>query len=124
MVFCHTLTRISHRYTNVSSLLSPYPSLQPVTEPLFEFPESYSKFPLAIYFTYGIVSFHVTLSRHLPFSLLSSTHVHSSVLYVCFSIAALKINSSVSSFQFPYIYVSIQYLYFSFWLTSPEENQN
>ena len=30
--------------------------LQPVTEPLFEFPESYSKFPLAIYFTYGIVN--------------------------------------------------------------------
>ena len=27
----------------------------------FEFPESYSKFPLAICFTYGIVSFHVTL---------------------------------------------------------------
>ena len=30
-----------------------------VTEPLFEFPESYSKFLLAIYFTYVNVNFHV-----------------------------------------------------------------
>ena len=35
-----------------TSLPSPsHPTLQPVTEPLFESPESYSKFPLAIYFT-------------------------------------------------------------------------
>ena len=32
---------------------------------MFEFPEPYSKFPLAIYFTYGNVSFHVTLSIYL-----------------------------------------------------------
>ena len=32
---------------------------------MFEFPETYSKFLLAIYFTYGNVSFHVTLSIHL-----------------------------------------------------------
>ena len=32
---------------------TPSPPLQVVTEPWFEFPESYSKFPLAIYFTYG-----------------------------------------------------------------------
>ena len=37
------------------------------TELLFEFPESYSKFPLAGYFTYGTVNFHVTVSIHLPF---------------------------------------------------------
>ena len=36
------------------SHLPPHPTLQP--EPLFEFPESYNKFPLAIYFTYGIVN--------------------------------------------------------------------
>ena len=35
-----------------------------------------------------------------------------------FSTAALQINSSVPSFQIPYIYVSIPYLSFSFWLTS------
>ena len=38
--------------------------------------------------------------------------------YVCFSIAALQINSSVLSFQIPHICISIQHLYFSFWLTS------
>ena len=102
-----------------TSLPSPsHPTLQPVTEPLFELPESYSKFPLAIYFTHGIVNFYVTLSIHLPFSLLSSHLDHRFVLYVCFSIAALKINLSVSSLQIPYICVRIWYLYFSFWLTS------
>ena len=80
------------------SHLPPHPTLQPVKEPLFEFPESYSKFPLAIYFTYGIVNFYVTLSIYLPSCLLFSPHVHRSILYVCFSIAALKINSSVPSF--------------------------
>ena len=53
------------------SHLSPYPSLQPVTETLFEFPESYSEVPLAVCFTRGIVNFYVILSLHLPFSLLS-----------------------------------------------------
>ena len=102
-----------------TSLPSPSPShLQPVIESLFEFPESHSKFPLAIYFTNGIVNFYVTLSIHLPFSLLFSHLVHMSVLYVCFSIAALKINSSVPSLQIPFICVIIRYLYFSFWLTS------
>ena len=38
------------------------------TEPLFEFPEPYSKFLLAIYFTHGNVSFRVTLSIHLILS--------------------------------------------------------
>ena len=51
---------------------------------LFEFPESHSKFPLAIYFTYGIVNFHVVLSMYLTFSLLPSPCVHRFVLYVYF----------------------------------------
>ena len=34
------------------------------------FPESYSQFPLAIYITYGVVSYHVPLSIHLTLSLL------------------------------------------------------
>ena len=36
------------------------PHSTPQKEPLFEFPEPHSKFPLAIYFTYGNVGFHVT----------------------------------------------------------------
>ena len=50
------------------SHLLPIPSLQVDMEPLFEFIEPYSKFQLAIYFTNGNVSFHVTLSIHLTFS--------------------------------------------------------
>ena len=42
----------------------PIPPFSVVTEPLFEFPESYSKFPLAIYFTYGIINFYT--SHPLP----------------------------------------------------------
>ena len=73
-VFCHTSTWISHRYTYVLSLLNLPPISLPIppflvdTEPLFEFPETYSKFPLAVYFTYGNLSFHVTLSIHLTLS--------------------------------------------------------
>ena len=71
VVFCHTSTRISHRYTHVPSLpklpsISLHtPTFQIVTEALFKFPASHSKFPLPIYFTYGILNFHVTLAIHL-----------------------------------------------------------
>ena len=44
------------------SHLPPHPTLQPVTEPLFEFAESYSKFPLTICFTYGITNLYITLN--------------------------------------------------------------
>ena len=127
MVFCHISTRISRRYIHVPSLpnlpprppshLHPHLNLQPVTEPPFEFPESYSKFPLAICFTHGVVNFYVTLSINLPFSFLSARLVHRSVLYICFSIAALKRNSSVPSLQIPHIYVCVcQYMMFIFLL--------
>ena len=79
------------------STLLPHPNIQPVTEPQFEFPELYTKFPLAVHFTYGIVNFYVTLSIHFPLSLLSSPHIYRSVFYVCFSFVALKINSSLPS---------------------------
>ena len=58
----------AHGYTHILSLLKLPPISLPsqlsrfVTGPWFEFPESYSKFPLAIYFAYSNVSFHVTLS--------------------------------------------------------------
>ena len=109
-----------------NSLPSPFPPQPsacrraPVWAPCSLSPcsESYSKFPLAICFTHGVVHFYVTLSIHLLFSFLFSYRVRRSVLYVCFSITTLKINSSVPSLQIPYICVSIQYLYLSFWLTS------
>ena len=55
---------------------------QVYTEPLFEFPQSCSKFLLAIYFAYGNVSFHVTLSIHFTLSS-PLPNVHMSILYVC-----------------------------------------
>ena len=38
---------------SLSPISLPIPPLEIDTEPLFEFPEPYSEFPLAIYFTYG-----------------------------------------------------------------------
>ena len=119
VVFCHSSTRISHRYTHVPSL----PDISPIS--LSTSPFSLSQSPCLtslsqtanshrLCFTHSIVNFYVTLSIHLPFSLLFSHLVHMSVLYVCFSIAALKINSSVPSLQILYICISILYLYFSF----------
>ena len=63
-VFCQTSTRISHRYTYVPSLLnlSPHPTPLDCHRAPVWVPWSYSKFFLAIFFTYGIVSFHVALS--------------------------------------------------------------
>ena len=61
-----------------------------------------------------LLSPHISPSPSSPLPL----HDLRSVLYVCFFIAPLKINSSVPSFWIPYIGVSIWYLYFSFWLTS------
>ena len=54
----------------------PTPPLSVDTEPLFEFPEPDSKFPLAIYFTYGNVSFHVTLS---PYIFIRDIHFYTNV---------------------------------------------
>ena len=83
MVSCHTSTIISLGYIHVPSLLN-LPPIPPfsLSQSPFAFPESHSKFPLAIFFTYGIVNFHVALSIHLTFSLLLSPNVHRSVFSV------------------------------------------
>ena len=74
VVFCQTSTWISHRYTYIfTSLWNSLPSPSPfypsglIQSPCL-FPEPYSKFPLAIYFVYGNVSFHVTLPKWLTLS--------------------------------------------------------
>ena len=52
-----------------TSLPSPIPSHPSrLIQSPFEYPQLYSKFLLAIYFTYGNVSFHVTGSTHLTLS--------------------------------------------------------
>jgi len=100
VVFCQTSTWIIGIHTSPpswTSLPPPSPSHSLVdTEPLFEFPETYRKFPLALYFTYSNVSFRVTLFIQLTLS--SPLPVSISLFSVCFSIAALQINSSVPSF--------------------------
>ena len=94
LIVTHTVKgfgRVNNTYISSLLKLPPISLLSPAlsvdTEPLFEFPEPYSKFPLAIYFTYGNVSFPVTLSisPSPPFS----SHVSKSILYVFFSIVPL-----------------------------------
>ena len=120
--FCHTSTWISHRYTYVPSLLNPLP---PPTPP---HPSRLSK-------STGLSSLsHVVTSHWLSvlqmvvyifpcYSLHSSRAllpfpVPASLLSVCISIAALQVGPSVPSFSIPYIHVNLQYLFFSFRLTS------
>ena len=77
-------------FWNLPSMSLPIPPFQVDTEPLFEFPELYSKFPLALYFTYGNISFRVTLSIHLTFSSPLPMSISLFSMSVClFLIAAL-----------------------------------
>ena len=74
--------------------------------------------PIGCLFYVWYACFHATLSMHPTLSFLPYSHrVCTSVLFVCVSIATLKIFISVI-FQIPYICVSIWYLFFSFWLNS------
>ena len=52
------------------SHLPPIPTPLVVTKPRFEFPESYSKFPLTVYFIYGSICIRATLPIHLTVSFL------------------------------------------------------
>ena len=125
MVFWCTSARVRHRCSQVPSLQGLPPSslciaplLQELsTGPLFESPGSHSRFPLAVCFTCGIVGFHIALCIRLTLSLLHSP-MSMGLFSVSFSIASLKVNSSVPSFWIPCMCVSIWCLYFSFCLTS------
>ena len=98
---CHTSAWISPRYTHAPSLLnlpptfhSPPLCLSQITR--FELPVSYSKSPLAIHFTYGNAYVSMLLSQFVPPS--PSPMCPESVLYVCVSVAALHVGSSIPSF--------------------------
>ena len=96
VVFCQASAWISHRYTYILSLLNPPPHSLPIPPLwLIQSHTAHSHW-LAGWLTHGCVSVHVTLSTHLPSPLLS--HGRTSVFYVCFSTAALEVNSSVPFF--------------------------
>ena len=81
----------------------------------------YSRFLLVIHFIHISVYMSIPISEFItppnppPHSPLG---VHTFVLYICVSISALQTGSSVPFFWVPHICVNIQYLFFSFWLTS------
>ena len=119
---CHTSTWISHRYTFVPSLLKPLLSLT------WSHPSRLSQntglsslchtADATCYFTYGSVCVSMLFSQFAPLFPPPSHCVHKSVLYICVSIPSLKTVSSILFFQIPYVCINIQYLLFSFWLTS------
>ena len=98
-----------HMYTYIPSLLNlppvslPISPLQADTEPLFQFPEPHSKFPLAIYFTYGIVSILVTLSIRLTFSSLSPCPY-----FLCLFLHCCPVNEFFSTIFLDSIYIYVQ----------------
>ena len=69
-----------------------------------------------LFFAWQCIYVNATLSICFYFSF--PPCVHESVLYVCASIPALQIDSSVPFFQISYICVNIHYLFFSFLLMS------
>ena len=91
---------------NLPSIFLPVPP-STLIEPLFEFSEPYSKFLLAIYFTYGNVSFRVTLSIHLtlssplprPISLFSMS-VRTSIQFSIVAALSCTPTNRVGVFQF------------------------
>ena len=74
----------------------PLPSLSVSLSTGFGFPASYSKCPLATYFTYGDARFSATLANGPTLS--CPRCAHKPVLYVRVSSAALQIGSSAPSF--------------------------
>ena len=70
-----------------------------------------SRFPVLNYYTHDSVYMSILISHFIPIPL-PHNYAHMSVLYVCVSIPALKIGSSVPFFRF-LIYVLIYDLCFS-----------
>ena len=116
IVFCQISTWISHRYTYMPSLLKlppiflTIPSLLVDTEPLFEFPEPYSKFPLAIYFAYGIASFHVTHDNLVTASGLITPFGPETVTIYLYSVRSLRGGISKAN-SYPWIRCLDPFLY-------------
>ena len=114
---------VIHQEESAIGIPMPPPSKTSLPSPFSLYPSACRRAPVWVSwalqqipigcFTHGIVNFYVTLSIHLPFSLLSSHLVHRSVLYICFSIATLKIIHQCHLFRF-HIYMSVYDIYILF----------
>ena len=94
------------------------PPLEVVAKHRTDLPVPCSCFPLAVlHLVVYICQCHSLTSSQLT---LPPPRVLKSILYICVFIPVLPLGSSEPYFFFkiPYICVSIQYLFFSFWLTS------
>ena len=80
----------------------------------FEWPVSYIKLGLAIYFTYGNIHVSMLFSQIIPPS--PSPTESKCLFFISVSHAVSHMRSLLSSFYIPYICVNILYWCFSFWL--------
>ena len=118
MVFCHTSTKISHKYTHVPSLPSPSPPHPSACHraPVWV-PWVIEKIPIGYLFYTWYCKF-LCYSLHTS-PLLPLLWPCPEVCSVCLFLHCCPENEFISAIsQFPYIHVSIWCLYFSFWLTS------
>ena len=104
--FCCTTKWISYTYTYIPSLLDlppipPHPTRLGHHWALSWTPCAISRVPLAICCTHGSVYMSIPISQFILHTLLP--RVHTSVLYVCVSLPALQMGSSVPFFEIPRI---------------------
>ena len=95
--FCSTMKQVSQVYTYISSLLD-FPPTPPSSHPSRYWaglPLLYSRFLLATYFTHDGAYMLIPTSQLIA---PAPYHIHRSSLYVCLSISALQIGSSVPFF--------------------------
>ena len=89
---------------------------------LSRLPVLYSKFQTVVYFIHSInsVFMSIPVSQFLPpySSPPPPLGIHTFVLYLCVSVSALQIRSSVPFFWTPHMGTNMWYLFFSFWFTS------
>ena len=112
--FCHTSTWISHIFplsVEPPSHLPAHPTPLGCHRALGWAPGVTRRVPTGCLF---YIWFCVCFCAALSFPCCA----HKTVLCVCISIAVLQISSLVPSFWMPCTCVNIQYLFFSFWLTS------
>ena len=105
--YCHTLMWISCRYIYVPSLLNLPPTASPthpsrLSEHWFELPESYSKCPRAICFTY--VRVYVSMLRS-PFVPPSLPPLCPQVCSLCLSLHCCPANRLISTILLEFIYM-------------------